>query len=103
MIYKEIIKSKNNLDVPVLLNGRSLHSKYAPEKEAGNFGKEINENSAFTIILGLGGGYHIKSFLDRNPNHYILVIENSEEDISFLSEIECVKTLIANFKNVLKS
>lgn len=99
MIYKEIIKSKNNLDVPVLLNGRSLHSKYAPEKEAGNFGKEINENSAFTIILGLGGGYHIKSFLDRNPNHYILVIENSEEDISFLSEIECVKTLLQN-KNV---
>ncbi|MGN0740771.1 MAG: 6-hydroxymethylpterin diphosphokinase MptE-like protein [Treponema sp.] len=99
MIYKEIIKSKNNLDVPVLLNGKSLHSKYAPEKEAENFGTEINESSAFTIILGLGGGWHVKSFLDRNPNHYILVIENSEEDILFLSQIECVKALLKN-KNV---
>lgn len=100
MIYSEIIKSKDGFDIPLFKSKKLVHSKYSPINESKNFGNDINKNSLFTIILGLGGGYHIKNFLEKNQNQFILVIENSIEDILFLSQIECVKNLL-NKKNVL--
>lgn len=96
MIYCKIIKSKTNDDIPLFNNGKSMHSKYDPKKEAQTFGEKINDSSKFTIILGLGGGYHIKSFIDKNPDHKVFVIENSIDDINFLLQIECVKDLKNN-------
>lgn len=92
-IYKSITKSKDGYDIPVLKNNKSLHSIYSPIKEASTFGNIKPTKNLFTIILGLGGGYHIQSFAEKNPEHFIMIIENSIKDISFLSSIECVKNL----------
>lgn len=96
LIYSQIIKSKDNLDIPLFNNNKAMHSKYAPLKEAETFGAELKNNYAFTIILGLGGGYHIENFQKRYPNHSIVVIEQSQKDIDFLSDIQCVKQLQNN-------
>ena len=99
MIYSEIIQSKNGLDIPVFTDNRSMHSKYDPLREAQTFGNDIKQDSKFSIIIGLGGAYHIESFVNKNPDHFILVIENSSEDIEYLSKIECVKKVLS-YKNV---
>lgn len=96
LLYSEIIKSKDNLDIPLFDDKKAMHSKYAPLREAETFGADLKNNYSFTVILGLGGGYHVESFSKRNPNHFIVVIEKSEEDIKFLSQIECVKNLLNN-------
>ena len=77
MIYSEIIQSKNGLDIPVFTDNRSMHSKYDPLREAQTFGNDIKQDSKFSIIIGLGGAYHIESFVNKNPDHFILVIENN--------------------------
>ena len=99
MIYSELVKSKDDLDIPVFLNGRTMHSKYDPLKEASSFGNELNQDSKFTVIVGLGGGYHIDHFADKYPDNFIVAVENSDEDIAFLSKIECVKKISA-YENV---
>lgn len=96
LIYSEIIKSKDNLDIPLFIDKKTMHSKYAPLKEAETFASDLKNSHSFTVILGLGGGYHIESFAKRNPDHFIVVIEKSDDDIKFLSQIECVKNLLSN-------
>ncbi|MBP5402485.1 MAG: motility associated factor glycosyltransferase family protein [Treponema sp.] len=100
LIYKEIIFSKDNYRIPVFINDKAMHSKYAPVKEAESFALDSAKDCRFTIIAGLGGGYHIEQFLKRNPENFVVAVEKSEEDIKFLSEIECVKNLLKN-KSVL--
>lgn len=95
-LYSEIIKSKTNEAIPLFYNNKSMHSKYAPLKEAESFGNDIKIGAFYTIILGLGGGYHIESFINRYPDHKILVIEESIDDINFLKKIDCVENLIKN-------
>lgn len=95
-IYKEIIIAKDNSQIPILKNSCAMHSKYSPQKESQNFGNEIKPGADFTIIIGLGGGYHIQSFITRNPSQKVLVIEESDEDINYLSLIECNKKLLQN-------
>lgn len=92
-LYKQIIKSKSGEDIPLFFNDRPMHSKYSPVKEAENFGADTNPQSQFTVILGLGGGYHIEAFRKKHPTHKIVVIEESEIDIAYLSKINCVKNL----------
>lgn len=96
MLYTNLILSKNNLLVPVFSDGKTMHSKYDPQKEALNFGNEANSKNKFTIIIGLGAGYHIESFAKRNPDNLIVAVENSIQDISFVSKIDSVKSILEN-------
>lgn len=100
MIYKKIIESKDGLQIPILENDKSIHSIYAPKREAENFATNLSKENLFTIIIGLGGGYHIESFSKKNQNNFILVIEESKDDIDFLCQIECVQKLLTN-ENIL--
>ena len=98
-IYKEIIKAKDDSLIPVFNNNKTMHSKYSPLREAESFGEDIKDSTSFIVILGLGGGYHIESFMKRHKDSFIIVIENSVEDINFLNQIPCVKKL-SNSKSV---
>lgn len=92
--YTDIILSKDGKKIPA--KGRiSFHSKYAPEREAESFANQFEENSEnkFFIIIGLCGGYHIEKLHEKFPSSKIVAVENSEDDIQFLSQIECVKNL----------
>lgn len=93
LFYKEILAAKNSQKIPAFASGKAAHSKYDPERESRNFGAE-SDGANFAIILGIAGGYHIKSFLERNPKCEILCVEKSREDYDFLkNEIPCVKEI----------
>ncbi|QTQ11724.1 motility associated factor glycosyltransferase family protein [Treponema parvum] len=96
MLYEKIIEAKNSLPVPVFFDGRPMHSKYDPEAEAHSFTGQLPEKSSFVVILGIGGGYHIRSVLERFPGARIIAVENSAKDISFISKIPCVQDLMKN-------
>lgn len=97
--YTGIIESKDGFQIPVK-NNISFHSKYNVLKESESFANQFNQNDLFFIIGGLCGGYHIQKLLEVNKNRIIIVIENSEEDIKFLTKIEQIKNLFDS-KNVI--
>lgn len=93
LFYKEILAAKNSQKIPAFASGKAAHSKYDPERESRNFGAE-SDGANFAIILGIAGGYHIKSFSERNPKCEILCVEKSRDDYDFLkNEIPCVKEI----------
>lgn len=95
-IYKEIILSKNNLEIPIFESGNLANSKYNPLQEAENFIKQVEEADIY-LILGLAGAFHVKYLLNKFPNAKILVIENSNKDIFFLkNKCKIVSELINN-------
>ena len=95
MLYKEIITAKNGAPVPVFKDGKPMHSRYAPEKEAETFAAGISE-CGFFLIAGLGGAFHIEALQKRFPDSKIAVIEQSCADIDFLEKnISAVKKLRA--------
>ncbi|MDF2065819.1 glycosyltransferase [Bacillus sp. Cr_A10] len=59
-----------------------LYSKYSPEKILQTF--DINENADCIVMLGLGLGYEL-SYLKKNANKDIFVIENDEAFFHALS------------------
>ena len=83
MIYKEIILSKNNLPVPVFCDNKTFCSKYDPEKEAEQFVSSI-EKQDFFLMGGMGALYHINKLVEKFPDSFFLILENSEEDLTFL-------------------
>lgn len=85
MIYKEIEKAKNGTEIPLFLDGKSFHSKYNPEREAAQLVQDT-EKSDFFLVTGLGGGFHLLELRKKFPESFILVVENSQEDIDFLEE-----------------
>ncbi len=91
-IYDSIVNSRNGMQVPVFTSGRAMHSKYDPAHEAENFAKETS--SEYAVILGIGGAYHIKAFLERNPKCMVIAVEKNREDMDLLQQITCVKEVI---------
>lgn len=84
-IYIDFETSKTGLKIPKFKNGKLIHSKYDPEREAINLVNNIEENS-FYLVTGIGAGFFIKKLAEKYPNSKIVAIENSEDDITFLEE-----------------
>lgn len=92
MIYKEIIKAKNGAKIPIFADGKSFHSKYNPEREACQL-VQNTEKSDFFLVTGLGAAFHVKELQNKFPEAFILVVENSENDIEFLESISGTKNV----------
>ncbi len=92
-MYKEIKKAKNGMPVPIFYDSQAMHSLYNPAKEGESFFPEIHNTTNFFIILGIGGGYHINSLLQRNPDSFFLLLENNIEDLTLCRTIPLVKKL----------
>lgn len=91
MIYSEILPAKNDQLIPCFTDGKPMHSKYNPDKEADNFVSTI-EKSDFFVIAGIGGAYHIYKTALKFPESMILAIDNGQEEIDFLKDnITCTK------------
>lgn len=96
VLYSGSIISKTGPKVPLYASGKAAHSKYDPEREAQTFGKDC-QNSAFVVIIGIAGGFHIDAFLKKNPNCKIIAVEKTQADIDFLKEnFPSVKKLCDN-------
>ena len=99
-IYGSIEQTKSNSFVPLLKNGRSLESKYNPEREAQSMLLQIEKPYSFFVVIGVGSGIFINELNNKFPQAIILGVENSSEDLLFLEQIETFKRL-KNNKNIL--
>lgn len=97
--YQNLTQSKTGEVIPVFFDNKPMHSKYNPTHEALNFSDSILPNTKFVMILGIGGGYHIKAIADRFSQIKILAVEYNEDDFNFVKNIDCVKNLQQN-KNI---
>ena len=98
LFYKEILQAKNGSKIPAFTSGKAAHSKYAPEREAQSFLGE-NHDLLFAAIVGVGGGYHIESFCQRNPQCKVIAVEKTQADLDFLRQnIPSVQKLFQNKK-----
>jgi hypothetical protein len=68
-------KSRNNKDI-LLINGKYIHSKFAPEKEGENF---IFQGKNLIAIFGIGFGYHVENILKNNKDSIFIIYEPIEE------------------------
>ena len=89
--HKEV--SKTGLDLPLLKNGKLLHSKYDPLKEASRL---FTGNENFILFCGLGAGIHIEFFLNNFKSKYCAVTEASFSNFKSLFKIIDFSHLILN-------
>lgn len=92
-IYKEFISAKNGSLIPVLNSGRTIESRYNPEREAEtqiqNFEKKYN---AF-LILGIGSGILMNKLKENYPDSLIIGVERSNNELSFLFNYKYISGL----------
>ena len=74
-IYKEFITAKNGSQIPVFTSGRTMESRYNPERDAENLCNSINEEAAFFLVLGIGSGIFLKLLSQKYPESKILALE----------------------------
>lgn len=101
-IYSSFFTTKTGSKIPLLQNGKSIESKYNPEKEADSLLEQYNEKFDFFILVGIGSGIFLTKLSKKFPNAQILAIEYSKIDIDFLSEFEIIKKCLKN-KNIIFS
>ena len=84
-LYESTFTSKTGEIIPCFSANRPMHSKYSPIKEAEALTGQSSP-SDYYIILGLGGGFVPEILLNQSQNSFLLIVENSKEDIDFLKE-----------------
>ena len=63
--------AKNGKEI-LTINGKAVHSRFAPEREAN--GIKYPAKSVIAVF-GLGAGYHIQNLLSANPDCYCIILE----------------------------
>ena len=63
--------AKNGKEI-LTINGKAVHSRFAPEREAN--GIKYPAKSVIAVF-GLGAGYHIQNLLSVNPDCYCIILE----------------------------
>lgn len=99
-IYKSIEIAKNGTKIPVFLSGKTMESRYNPQRDAENLLSTVTAEQSFFIIAGIGSGIFIKLLSNKFPKTKIIALENSKEDIDFLMQLENVK-LLCDKQNVI--
>ena len=95
-IYKEIATAKNGMQIPVFLSGRTMESRYNPERDSQNLLNTITEKSDFFLVLGIGSGIFIDLLSKKYPEATIAAIELYKDDIAFLSQLPLIQNLQKN-------
>ena len=95
-IYKEFLETRTGTKIPVFLSGRTMESRYNPEKEAENFCSTIEDGFNFFLVFGIGSGIFLGTLAERFPEAKIIALELFEEDIEFLMESSNLKALKKN-------
>lgn len=97
-IYKAFEAAKNGTKIPVFLSGRTMESRYNPERDAENLFNNIDSESDFFLVLGIGSGIFLELLSQKKTGAKILAFELSEEDINFLRQNERIEKLYKNSK-----
>ncbi len=92
MNYTGFITAKNGSPVPVR-GAVCFHSTYNPEREGERFAAPFADGSSFFVVPGVCGGYHLAALARRFPRATIIAVEETDDDIDFLSPLPCVQYL----------
>lgn len=95
-LYLSKTETKTGLSIPVFTSGRTLESKYNPERESENLLNTIDREYNFFIVFGLGSGYFVSLLVEKYPAAKIIVIENTQQDFLFLNEFQNVNKIRQN-------
>ncbi len=97
-IYKEFISAKNGSQIPVFVSGKTMESRYNPEREAESIYDSIDQKFDFFLVLGIGSGTFLKFLNQKNPDAKIIALELYQEDIEFLLQNKTLYMLSQNPK-----
>lgn len=95
-IYNNFIQAKNGTMIPEFLSGKTMESRYNPQRDAENLCNSIQNEYRFFLVLGIGSGFFISLLAKKFPDAFIIAFELFEEDIEFLRQSETVKELEKN-------
>ena len=101
-IYKGFEEAKNGKRIPVFLSGRTMESRYNPDRDAQNLCDSIEEGYSFFLVLGIGSGLFIKLLAKRFPEAKIIGLELYQEDLDFLCRQQEIQELENNYKDKLR-
>ena len=101
-IYKGFEAAKNGTQIPVFVSGRTMESRYNPQRDAENLCNSINEESFF-LVLGIGSGLFISLLTQKFPHAKIIGLELYDEDINFLMQQKLLQKLKINPKTQNKA
>ena len=97
--YFKVEKSKNSeYDVPILKNGKAVHSKYSNLKESE---KMFSSNEETVLFCGIGAAFHIQYFLNNFPKKKALICEASYPSLKSLLKICNLADVLQNEDVVL--
>ena len=94
--YTQIITSKSGKEIPVFASGKTVDSRYDPEREGLRILQTVKSNTKFFIVTGIASGVLLNILLNERPDSYIIAVENNQSDIDFLMQIALVKELSKN-------
>ena len=94
-IYSKFIQAKDGSSIPLLKSGRTLESKYNPQKDADIIINSLEENYSFFIVVGIGSGILIKRLFETFSCK-IIGVELSNIDINFLKSNQATKEILEN-------
>lgn len=63
--------AKNGMKI-FSVNGKAIHSKFAPQREAAGI---KFASKSLIAVFGLGAGYHVQNLMAANPESYCIVLE----------------------------
>ena len=95
-IYKSFEQAKNGTLIPVFTSGKTMESRYNPERDAETLCHSIENNFDFFLVLGIGSGLFIKKLSERFPVARIIAFELYQEDIDFLRQSDILNELEKN-------
>lgn len=90
-IYSGIEEARNGTKIPVFLSGKTMESRYNPERDAQNLCASVECDARFFLVTGIGSGIFIKFLNQKFPDAKIVAVENTDADIDFLMQLEAVK------------
>ncbi len=102
-IYKSFEQAKNGTLIPVFTSGKTMESRYNPERDAETLCKSIDEGFNFFLILGTGSGLFLKKLSERFPMALIISLELYQDDIDFLRQAASIKELEKNHQVIFSS
>lgn len=95
-IYASIMQTKNGIPIPVFSSGKTVDSRYDPQRDSLRLCESLAAKTKFVIVLGVASGILLQALLDQRPDIFILAVEKSEQDLLFLNQLEAVNQLQKN-------
>ena len=66
-IYTNFIEAKNGTLIPVLKSGRTLESRYNPQRDGENLANSLDKKFSFFLLMGISSGILISKILEKFP------------------------------------